>query len=713
MSRTTSAGRAHIFRFGVYEFDSGTGQLRKGGLRVHLAAQGQQALQLLLEKAGQPVSREELHRLLWPDQPHGEHDHSLNNILNRTREALRDDADNPRFIRTLPRVGYVFLAPVREERATLVAGIPPPVRTAWLRSALLILSAALCGFLVWFALRGQNAEPVAPDMQAVRAVPLTGAAGYESTPSFAPDGVRLAFSWEMNGNRHIYKTSIEGASPSQLTVGAAHDSGPVWSPDGASIAFVRRTSRQSADVYVVAANGGVPRKLLQVQRGHSEAPLAWTGDSQSLVWGDISSDGEPWRLKLISAHTGAIRDLTEPADFRGDAAPAVSPDGTRIAFARYTAASSSDIFVADFHEHSVARPRRLTALQREVEAIVWTPDGRHLIFSAGGVPRDTRTLYRVSVDGGGGVRELSPVRIEGCYPAVSGTGALVFSRPNAGRVAIWSLDLPAPGSPHGTLSRILISSARDLYPDLSPDGRRITFCSTRSGHPEIWVAAADGSGARKLASFGEAGATCPRWSPDGSRIAFEGRFGGQSDVYVAEVATGAVQRITTDPGNDLLPAWSADSATIYFMSRRSGSPQIWAVPAKTGAIATQVTRSGGFHPVGAREPRVLYYTGADMNPWLITRLSLATGRQDRLLQDFRGVWSLAPSKDGLFYLEQAPLSPRNAIRYRSFSAGSDVKLADIPGVVHDGLSASQDGRRVIFSMEESREASLVMLKNFR
>lgn len=301
--------------------------------------------------------------------------------------------------------------------------------------------------------------------------------------------------------------------------------------------------------------------------------------------------------------------------------------------------------------------------------------------------------------------------MEGSYPAVSSTGALVFSRLIAGQAAIWRLDLPSAGSAHGRLSRVVLSSARDLHPDVSPDGASIAFCSTRSGNPEIWVADSDGRAASKLTSFGEAGTGCPRWSPDGRRVAFEGRMDGQTDVYVADVATGAVQRITTDPGNDLLPAWSADSSTIYFQSRRSGSPQIWSVPARTNAIATQVTRSGAFHLVGALQPGILYHTGVDMNPWLITRLTLATGKQETILSRFRGVWSFAATQYGIFYLEQPPASPSNAVRFLRFSDSADYRVTEIPGRVLEGISASRDGRRVVFAMEELREANLVLLKN--
>jgi DNA-binding winged helix-turn-helix (wHTH) protein len=101
-----------LYRFGIFEADAATGELRRKGVRVRLSAQPFQALLVLLERAGQLVTREELSRALWPDGTFVDFDHGVNSAVNRLREALRDTAANPRFIETLARRGYRFLAPV-------------------------------------------------------------------------------------------------------------------------------------------------------------------------------------------------------------------------------------------------------------------------------------------------------------------------------------------------------------------------------------------------------------------------------------------------------------------------------------------------------------------------------------------------------------------------------------------------------------------------
>jgi DNA-binding winged helix-turn-helix (wHTH) protein len=100
------------FRFGVFEVDVHAGELRQQGIKINLQEQPFQVLALLLECPGEVVTREELQRRLWSDDTFVDFDRSLNKAINRLREALEDAADSPRFIETLPKRGYRFIAPV-------------------------------------------------------------------------------------------------------------------------------------------------------------------------------------------------------------------------------------------------------------------------------------------------------------------------------------------------------------------------------------------------------------------------------------------------------------------------------------------------------------------------------------------------------------------------------------------------------------------------
>jgi len=111
-----------IFRFSTYEADPESGQLRKSGLRLRLQEQPFQVLLVLLERPGEVVTREELRQKLWPADTFVDFDHGLNTVINKLREALSDSATNPRYIETLARRGYRFLAPVEfVEKQTMPA----------------------------------------------------------------------------------------------------------------------------------------------------------------------------------------------------------------------------------------------------------------------------------------------------------------------------------------------------------------------------------------------------------------------------------------------------------------------------------------------------------------------------------------------------------------------------------------------------------------
>src|SRR5467141_2753021 len=101
-----------ILRFGVFEVDLRAGELRKQGKRIKVQEQPLQVLATLLQNSGDVVTREELRAQIWPEDTFVDFDNSLNTSINKLREALGDSADNPRFIETLPRRGYRFIAPV-------------------------------------------------------------------------------------------------------------------------------------------------------------------------------------------------------------------------------------------------------------------------------------------------------------------------------------------------------------------------------------------------------------------------------------------------------------------------------------------------------------------------------------------------------------------------------------------------------------------------
>src|SRR4051812_12269450 len=121
-----------LMAFGVFELDTATGELRRQGRRVHLAAQPFTVLSILAARAGTIVSRDELRHTVWGDDTFVEFDRSLNFCIATVRAALNDDARSPRFIETLPRRGYRFIASVRTATEA-AAPAPAPATTSLLR----------------------------------------------------------------------------------------------------------------------------------------------------------------------------------------------------------------------------------------------------------------------------------------------------------------------------------------------------------------------------------------------------------------------------------------------------------------------------------------------------------------------------------------------------------------------------------------------------
>jgi DNA-binding winged helix-turn-helix (wHTH) protein len=120
----TPTNTAGTWRFGVFEFDARSGELRRAGIPIKLREQSSRILLYLLEQAGQMVTREELRQHLWPSGTFVDFDHSLNTAVMKLREVLGDSADKPLYIETVPKRVYRFVAPV-----SLVLAIRSPERS--------------------------------------------------------------------------------------------------------------------------------------------------------------------------------------------------------------------------------------------------------------------------------------------------------------------------------------------------------------------------------------------------------------------------------------------------------------------------------------------------------------------------------------------------------------------------------------------------------
>src|SRR6266436_5241827 len=154
---------ADILRFGAFEVHLRSGELRKQGARIKLQEQPFHVLTVLLQRPGEVVTREELRNQNWPADTFVDFDNSLNTAINKLREALGDSADNPRFIETLPRRGYRFIAPVTgtdgatRGTATGVSVVAlPRRRKIVVATAIAVLAAGIAGGLLWRARQARH-----------------------------------------------------------------------------------------------------------------------------------------------------------------------------------------------------------------------------------------------------------------------------------------------------------------------------------------------------------------------------------------------------------------------------------------------------------------------------------------------------------------------------------------------------------------------------
>ena len=568
-----------------------------------------------------------------------------------------------------------------------------------------LLAAASTAWWVW--------QPP-QDTQPLRATPLTTLPGAERYPSFSPDGNYVAFSWNgpRQDNPDVYVQQIGSGSPLRLTTDPGNDYTPAWSPDGRWIAFLRQQGSGGVDeLRLVPPLGGAERKLgeirvrLELLRAVS---IAWCPDSKCLIVTDSPGESKSDALFVVSLASGEKRQLTHPGlPLSADLGAAVSPDGSSLVFSRYFTPVDGELLRLHLGKGLIAAGEPIPVPLGSLKGrdVAWMPDGERILFSSKG------SLWTLPVLGEG-----TPSRV----PFVGEDGRMpVVSRPAPGQAArlvyvrsyqdqnIWRVDTPVPGAPATSLVLAISSTRGDYIPQFSSDGRRVAFVSERSGESEIWVADPDGSNAVQLTSMAGLHGY-PRWSPDGNSIVFHSNPEGQAKAYLVSAAGGKPRNLTSHPSSDTFPNFSPDGRWIYFNSDRAGGNSVWKVPS-SGGVPVQVTSTGVMSlmsPDGAD----LYYLEEWDRPSPLWRLSLSNGLTTKLLE---GVVrsNFAPLDGGVYYIDQPSGAAR--LQYFDFATGRSKTVAGDLGSVHLGLTASTDGRTILYTRIDSSVDDLMVVENFR
>jgi Tol biopolymer transport system component/DNA-binding winged helix-turn-helix (wHTH) protein len=701
-------------RFGLFEADLRVGELRKQGRTIKLQEQPFQVLAMLLRQPGEVVTREQLQQALWPADTFVEFDQGLNTAVKKIRQALGDSADNPRFVETIPRKGYRFIAPV--SGAEVAA--PPPVGRH--RRPFLALAAAGASIAVaaaaWWLRPGNTSRPEPVP------VPFTSYPGNEISPTFSPDGNEVAFAWntaptmEKKGNFDIYVKQIGGGDPVRLTRDPADEYFPAWSPDGRSIAFLRALTPEHASVLLIPARGGRERKLAEVCQADFGAGsfLSWFPDGKQLMVVDKESASGPFSLFLLSVETGEKRKLTAPPhNFIGDQGSAVAPDGCVVVFSRFSSEDDSDLFLLELSESAVptSEPRRITLEKHFTAGLAWTADSRSIVFASG--QSHSPSLWKLDLSRGLRPGKLQRLAFAGqgvADPTISRQGRLVYEQFNVD-VDVLRLDVDGDRQAQKPAVRLISSTRLDHDARYSHDGKRIAFCSNRSGSLALWVCDSDGSNAAQLTSFGSSYyTTSPRWSPDSRSMAFGSNVGGKPGVSIISSDGGRPKTLAIEGFLESSQSeWSRNGKWIYCGSNRSGEPQLWKTPV-AGGQAIQVTRKGfSLDATESADGQFVYYLkgpGAGQNT--LWKMPVQGGQETQVLDSVLND-NFAVTGQGIYFM---PKSEPAFIQFSSFVTGKVTTIARVPHKPAWGFSVSPDSRWLLYSEYEAMPIDLMLVENF-
>jgi Tol biopolymer transport system component/DNA-binding winged helix-turn-helix (wHTH) protein len=507
MNESVSSRR--IVRFGVYELDLDSEELRKSGLKIKLSGQPSQVLVMLLERPGDVVSREELQKKLWPDGTFVDFDHSLNTAINKIREALGDSAENPRFVETLARRGYRFIASVATETGGLsviaeqpeslpVDHVKPNLGSLFRRRSRrvmvvsLLLVATSC--FVWWII-SKRSLPGIP----LRLTRLTSDPGLTFQPALSPDGTYVAYASDRSGegNLDIWIQPVASGEPRRLTQHQEDDYEPAFSPDGARIAF--RSDRDKGGIYVVSSLGGEARLIVREGRNPRFSPDGkWISYRRFIEPLTDLLGTQPGRAFVVDAASGSVRSIL-PEFVVSE--PIWSSDGKYLLFygsppGTWFYGGEADWWVAPIDGGQPIETGALKLLSGMGISIsypspvpcpaVW--QGERVLFSAS--LGDSTNLWQLSLSPSFRVHDpvvrlTSGIGLE-VYPSLARGGNLIVAGMTQS-INIWSLTFDSLKRTWGDKpSPVTESTAFDYSPSVSADGRKLAFISNRSGNDEVW-----------------------------------------------------------------------------------------------------------------------------------------------------------------------------------------------------------------------------------
>lgn len=580
--------------FGLYEVNLDAGELSKAGRRIHLQSQPFQVLAMLLERPGTIVTKEELRRGIWGVDTTVEFDQSLRAAVTKVREVLGDSSENPRFVETVPRRGYRFIAPVStaeppihlaeplsisssplqlgspassaamsldlaavEHTASSLGvsikarSVPGPKWIAWvlaLCGSLLLLIGSLLGY-VWASRPKGSSIPVLRqltfDKRVIVPIPIKAA---EQFPSMVTDGVHVFTSAIEDRRTTLVQASVNGGEWQNVILPAEVISPTLGdiSPDSSKLLLISHSSIQAEMPLWVVQLGGISTHRVAGVLGHD---ATWMPNGSDILY--AAND----ELRIVHPQSGA----TEPfAKAPGRAFwLRWSPDGRRLRFTVIDPITHTQSIWELTSNDPTPRPLLNQWSGRSNECCgAWTRDGSSFIFQS---MRDGESdLWRLL----GNSNSANPKRLtngplyfEGPVGSRSSTDRIFFT----GVVEQAHVQVFDAATKEFRLSNVFLRDAQEV--DFSRDGQWVAWID---GTGRLWRARTDGKDQLQLTPESLNGYLA-RWSPDSSRIAVMARQSNQPwQLYLIRPDGSGLERLLQEPRNDADPTWSPDGRSLAF-----------------------------------------------------------------------------------------------------------------------------------------------------
>jgi len=589
MERTLSQ---HIYRFGPFELSLDGAELRKNGVRLKLQDQPFRILCALLEHPGELITREQLRRQLWPEGTFVDFEHGLNTAVKKIRDVLSDDADTPRYIETIPRRGYRFLAPVSHDGAQAVhAAEAPSSRPYWRWRTVLLLLALVMVMGAAFLVVWSRLHPPRLRIATTTQLTFTG----DLSPRFAIE----------TDGRRVYYFKYGDARLSSVPVGGGTESSHATrfvdplilhiSPDGSTLLVKQsRTPSFSAPV----ASGDPDRLWLLPTSGGAARPL-----------GDISADAAAWspegKAIAFAQHNAIWLTENEGATYRRlvDVRDNVtwirwSPDGQRL---RYTVLDSKTR-VSSIWE--VGRDGKWGPVALKLAGLtntccgIWTKDGQFFLFR---VLHDERSDYWIVREHELPFQSRTPVLFSG-----GGMGIVAaIASPLENRLFVITYESSGMAFKFDLARRQLAPFLPEFSPNdpaFSPDGKNMVFIQWHGWESILWRARSDGSELLQL--------TDPklflmhaRFSPDGKRIIMMAKWPDQPwKIYWISADGGALHELGVPITSQADPNWMPDNQSILFgqpppyIAEPDTSRAIYIYNPQTNSMSRVAGSEGWFSP---------------------------------------------------------------------------------------------------------------------